>query len=349
MLRRSVLAMMFILLVLTGLASADPTDDFVKARLDEFNLPGLSLAVTRNGEVVKAEGYGLADRDRKMPATRDTVYKIGSVSKQFVATGIMLLVQENRLSLDAAIGKYLEGAPSSWGPITIRHLLTHTSGLVRESPAFTPFTNRPDAELIRALHAVPLLFMPGQKWEYCNSGYVALAEIIRIVTQQQWTEYLTQKIFAPAGMTATMPTNTTVTVPNRALGYAGQDNKRKADEWVALRASGAFLSTVLDLAKWDALLYTDKILSEGARRQMWAKVRLNDGTTASYGLGWHVDSARRGLRLWHGGGLPGFTSHFVRYVDDGVSVVVLANGDDGDVGSIANGVAALYLPAATRK
>jgi D-alanyl-D-alanine carboxypeptidase len=349
MLRRSLPALMFVLLVHTGLASADPTDDFVKTRLDEFNLPGLSLAVTRNGEVVKAEGYGLADRDRKMPATRDTVYKIGSVSKQFIATGIMLLVQEHRLSLDAAIGKYLEGTPSSWGPITIRHLLTHTSGLMRESPAFTPFTNRAGAELIRALHAVPLHFTPGQKWEYCNSGYVALAEIIRIVTQQPWTEYLNQKIFAPAGMTATMPTNTTVSVANRALGYTGQDNKRKADEWVALRASGAFLSTVLDLAKWDALLYTDKILSEAARRQMWAKIRLSDGTTAPYGLGWHVDSARGGLRVWHGGGLPGFTSHFVRYVDDGVSVVVLANGDDGDVGSIANGVAALYLPAATRK
>jgi CubicO group peptidase (beta-lactamase class C family) len=195
---------------------------------------------------------------------------------------------------------------------------------------------------------VPLRFQAGDKWEYSNSGYVALAEIIRSVAGQPWTEYLQQKIFAPAGMNATLPTNTTASVPNRALGYTGDDNQRKADEWRALRASGAFLSTVLDLAKWDALLYTDRILSDTARRQMWTAVRLNDGKTAPYGLGWHVESLRGRLKIWHGGGLPGFTSHFARFVDDGLSVVVLTNGDDGDVGSIANGVAALYLPSRSR-
>lgn len=344
--RRNLPAFVFVLLLVTpGIAGADPTDDFVKVQMREFNLPALSLAVTRNGEIIKAEGYGLADRDRKVPATRETVYKIGSISKQFIATGIMLLVQENQVSLDAAISKYLEGTPPTWAPITIRHLLTHTSGLLRESPAFTPFTNRTAAELVSALHAVPLRFTPGQKWEYSNSGYVALAEIIRIVTRQPWTEYLTQKLFTPTGMSATVPTDTTASVPSRALGYTGQDNKRRANEWVALRPSGAFLSTVLDLAKWDAALYTDNILSKAARRQMWTHVRLNDGKTHRYGFGWHVDPAGGRLRAWHGGGLPGFTSHFVRYVDDGVSVVVLANGDDGDIGSIANGVAALHLPA----
>jgi D-alanyl-D-alanine carboxypeptidase len=335
-------------LAATAVVRADPTDDYIKAQMDDFHLPALSVAVVKNGEIVKAEGYGLADRDRKIPATRDTVYKIGSVSKQFIATGIMLLVQENRISLNDPIGKYLDGSPASWAPITIRHVLTHTSGLVRESPAFSPFTNRPDADLIRALHAVPLRFRPGEKWEYSNSGYIALAEIIRSVTRQAWTEYLHEKIFTPAGMNATLPTNTSASVPNRALGYTGDDNQRKADEWRALRASGAFLSTVLDLAKWDALLYTDRILNDASRRQMWTAVRLNNGTTDPYGLGWHVDSFRRRLRVWHGGGLPGFTSHLVRFVDDGLTVVVLANGDDSDMASIANGVAALYLPAASR-
>lgn len=348
-LRRIRAAAFVLFLAATGVARADPTDDYIKAQMDDFKLPGLSLAVVRNGEIVKAEGYGLADRNRRIPAARDTVYKIGSVSKQFIATGIMLLVQDNRISLDHPIGKYLDGTPASWAPITIRHLLTHTSGLVRESPAFSPFRNRPDGELISALHAVPLRFKPGEKWEYSNSGYIALAEIIRGVTQQPWTEYLNQTLFAPAGMTATLPTNTTASVPNRAIGYTGKDNQRKADEWLALRPSGAFLSTVLELAKWDALLYTDKVLSDAARREMWTRVRLNDGSTDPYGLGWHVDSARRRLRVWHGGGLPGFTSHFVRYVDDRLSVVVLANGDDGDVGSIANGVAALHLRAAKSK
>jgi len=336
-----------LLLAATVVARADQTDDYIKARMAEFRLPGLSLVVARGGEIIKAEGYGLVDTDRRVPATRDTVYKIGSVSKQFIATGIMLLVQESRISLDAAIGNYLDGAPASWAPITIRHLLTHTSGLVRESPAFDPSSNRADGDLIRALHAVPLRFAPGEKWEYSNAGYVALAEIIRIVTGQPWTEYLHQKIFVPAGMDATLPTNTAASVPPRALGYTGRDNQRKAEEWRALRASGAFLSTVLNLAKWDALLYTDRILNNTARRQMWTEVRLNDGTIAPYGFGWHVESIRGRRRVWHGGGLPGFSSHFVRFVDDGLTVVVLANGDDGDLPSIANGVAAFYLPAST--
>ena len=344
MLRRRILVYLLAAWVATAaVAHADPADDFVKAKIDEFHLAGLSLAVVRNGEIVKADGYGLADREGKTPATRETIYKIGSVSKQFVATGIMLLVQEKRIGLDDPISRHLDKTPSSWAAITIRHLLTHTSGLVRESPAFGPNKNLSDTELITAVHSLPLRFAPGERWEYSNIGYVALAEIIRKVTQQPWPEYLYQKIFAPAGMTATLPTNTTAAVANRAAGYTGTDNTRKAGEWIALRAGGAFLSSVLDLAKWDALLYTDKILRDAARREMWTPVRLTGGSTAAYGLGWHVDSTRHGRRIWHGGGLPGFTSHFVRYVDDRISVIVLSNGDDSDMGSIANGVAALYL------
>lgn len=327
----------------SAVAHADPADDFVKLCMDEQKIPGLSLVVLRSGAILKAEGYGITDRAAKTPATRETVYKIASVGKQFVATGIMLLAQEGRLRLDDPINKYLPGAPSSWSALTIRHLLTHTSGLARESPAFTPFENKPDVELLAALHSVALRFRPGEKWEYSNSGYVALAEIIRVVAGQPWTQFLDQRIFTPAGMSNTLPTNTTAAVPNRAVGYSGNDNQRKADEWKALRASGAYLSTVLDLAKWDALLHGDKILNETSRREMWRTVYLNDRTTAPYGFGWHVDSGRRGRRVWHGGGLPGFTAHFVRYLDEQLSVVVLTNGDDTDVAAIANGVATLYL------
>ena len=343
MLRKSLFA--FALVFTAAVAvSADPADDFINEQRREFQLPAVSLAVVKNGEIIKAGGYGLADKDRNIPATPDTVYKIGSVSKQFVATGVMLLAHDKRLRLDDPISKYLDQTPSSWTPITIRHLLTHISGLVRESPAFTFTKNLTDGELLGATYKVPLRFAPGEKWEYSNTGYVALAEIIRVVAQQPWTEYLHQKVFAPAGMTVTVPTNSTVPVPNRAQGYGGSDNKRKIDDWVALRASGAFLSNVNDLAKWDALLHTDKILSEAARREMWTAVRLTGGSTAAYGLGWHIDTGvGRRRRIWHGGGLPGFTSHFVRYLDDGLSVIVLSNGDDSDMGAIANGVAALFL------
>jgi CubicO group peptidase (beta-lactamase class C family) len=325
-------------------ALADPVDDFINEQRKAYDLPGLSVAVVSKGQVIKAEGYGLADRDRHIPATRDTVYKIASVSKQFIATGIMLLAQQKRIDLDDSVGKYLGQAPASWARITLRHLLTHTSGMVRESPAFTPFKNVSDADLIRAVYKVPLRFTPGEKWEYCNSGYVAAAEIIRVVSGQPWWEFLHEKVFAPADMTTTLPTNTMAKLPHRAVGYAGDDNTRKADEWVALRASGAFLSTVVDMAKWDALLYTDRILTDTSRREMWTRARLSGGSAAAYGLGWHVDvGVGKRQRIWHGGGLPGFTSHFVRYVDDGLTVIALSNGGDSDMGAIANGVAALYL------
>ena len=127
---------------------ADPVDAFIKAEMKRQNIPGLSLAVVKDGKIIKAEGYGLANKKRQITATPDTVYKIASVSKQFIATGIMLLVQEGRLGLDDPISKYLKGTPPSWKEITIRHLLAHTSGLVREAPGFHPFKIQSDDDVI---------------------------------------------------------------------------------------------------------------------------------------------------------------------------------------------------------
>ena len=136
--RRSIPLALVLFLSVTAIARADPTDDFIRAEMKRQNIPGLSLAIVKDGQIIKAAGYGLADRTLKIPATPETVYKIASVSKQFIATGIMLLVQEGRLGVDDPISKYLDGTPAAWKDITIRHLLTHTSGIVRESPGFDP-------------------------------------------------------------------------------------------------------------------------------------------------------------------------------------------------------------------
>ena len=221
-------------------AWADPTDDFIKAEMKTQNIPGLSLVVIKDGEIIKAEGYGLANRALQIPATPETVYKIASVSKQFMAAGIMLLLQEGKLGLDDPIGKYLEGTPATWKAITIRHLLTHTSGMVREAPGFDPFKIQSDADVLKTAYPLPLRFAPGEKWEYGNTGYFALAEIIRKVSGRPWSEYLSEKVFKPSGMNMTHPTNTKVSVPNRALGYADNDKLLNAADWAALRPSGAF-------------------------------------------------------------------------------------------------------------
>ena len=200
----TVIAVTFVLLSLvTTAARTDRIDDYVRERMKEFSLPSVSLAIVDDGKVAKVGSYGLADVARGTPAAPDTVYKIGSVSKQFIATGIMLLVQDGRLKVDDPISRYLEGTPPAWQPITIRHLLTHTSGIVRESPAFDPMKVQSDADVIKAAYPLPLRFEPGSKWEYCNVGYFALAQIITKVSGQPWTQFMHERVFKPAGMMVT--------------------------------------------------------------------------------------------------------------------------------------------------
>jgi CubicO group peptidase (beta-lactamase class C family) len=340
----SALLVYVVLLLLAGAARPDRIDDYVAAQMADFGLPGASIAIVQDGKIAKVGGYGHADVARRIPATPETVYKIGSVSKQFIATAIMLLAQDGRLRVDDPVTRHLEGTPAAWQPITLRHLLTHTAGLVRESPAFEPMKAKSDAEMIKALYNVPLRSSPGSKWEYSNAGYFALAEIITKVSGQPWPRFLQERVFKPAGMDVTAPTNVTPMLPRRAIGYTGKDNQQVAEEWVALRPSGAFLSTVGDLTKWDALLYTNTVLNETSRQEMWAPVRLSDGSTYPYGFGWHVETMTNGRRVvWHGGGLPGFASYLGRFVDDRVSVILLTNGNDVDAIAIGRGLADLYL------
>src|SRR5690348_17533323 len=174
---------------------ADRVDDYVAAQMKRFDVPGVSFAVLKNGTIVKIASYGLADVARKIPATNDKVYKIGSISKQFIASGIMLLVQDGRMKLDEPVSTYLTGTPPAWRAITVRHLLTHTSGLVRESPAFQPMKAQTDAEVIKAAYSVPLAFSPGAKWAYSNLGYYVLAEIITRVAGRPWPQFLKEQVF----------------------------------------------------------------------------------------------------------------------------------------------------------
>lgn len=325
-------------------AGQDKTDDFIKAEMARQRIPGLSLAIIKDGRMIKAQGYGFADRDRRIPATPETVYKIASVSKQFIAAGILLLAQNGRLGLDDSIGRYLDGAPAAWNPITIRHLLTHTSGLVREGPAFKASKVQSDAEVVRSAYARPLEFPPGQKWLYSNAGYFALAEIIRKVSGQPWTGYLAEHVFTPSGMTLTFPTNTKAEVANRAVGYVDNDRLLVAPEWPALRPSGAFISTVLDLAKWDAMLDAGRILSADSRTQMWTPVVLSDGTTYPYGFGWQLAPSNGQPRVYHTGGMPGARAAFVKFPKERLTIIALMNLDDVDIESIVGGLAALHLP-----
>jgi D-alanyl-D-alanine carboxypeptidase len=325
----------------------DTVDRFVAARMDSLHIAGLSLAVVRAGKVVKTEGYGVADLEHGVAVTPRTVFKIGSVSKQFLATGILLLAQDGRLAVDDPVARHIPGAPASWQGITLRHFLTHTSGVQREGPAFDPMKLQPDSVVVRSAFDMPLVFATGSKYQYCNVCYFALADIIARTSGKPWDVFLGERVFAPLGMSSTRATTTTDLVPNRARGYVWQNGRYvNAPEYVALRPSGAFLSTVLDLAQWDAALYGDRVLAKESRDAMWTPVRLSDGTTFGYGFGWRIDSLAGHRRTHHGGTLPGFSAGIVRYPDDSLTVIVLTNGNGVNADNLAFEVGGIYLTVA---
>ena len=189
MLKRSYLISLVLLLVVAGIARADKVDDYVKSEMQRQHLASVSVAVLKEGQIIKVEGYGLGNIELNVPARPDTVYKIGSVSKQFIATGIMLLIDDGKISLDDKISKFLEGTPETWKDITIRNLLTHTSGIMREAPGFDPLKIQSDADVIKTAYKEALRFVPGEKYEYCNVGYFSLAEIIRKVSGKPWPDF----------------------------------------------------------------------------------------------------------------------------------------------------------------
>jgi D-alanyl-D-alanine carboxypeptidase len=324
-------------------APLDTIDRYIAAEMQRQHIPGLSLAVVRAGKVIKAQGYGMADLEHSIPVKAETVFKIGSVSKQFIASGIMMLVQDGKLSLDDPITKFYPDAPESWRNITVRHFLTHTSGVLREGPAFDAMKVLPDSVVIRSAFGAPLEFATGSRYQYCNVCYFTLADIITRVSGQPWDVFLNERVFRPMGMTSTRTTTVTDLVPHRARGYAWRNNAyTNAPEYVALRPSGAFLSTALDLAKWDAALYEDRWLTRATRSAMWTPARLPNGA-AEYGFGWQLDSLDGHWRVYHGGTMPGFRAQLMRFPNDSLTVIVLTNASGANPMAIARDVARIYF------
>ena len=334
-----------VLALFAGAAHADEVDDYILDRMERRHIAGLSLAVLKAGKPVKVKGYGTANLELGTPVTPQTVFKIGSVSKQFIAAGIVLLNKEGKVGYEDSIRKYFPDAPETWQPITVHHLLTHTSGLVRESPAFDFLKVQSDANLIKATYATPLVFTPGEKMQYCNVGYFALAEIITRASGKPWPDYLQEKIFGPLGMTATRTTTHEVLIPNRASAYDWSEGRFKnAEIMMGVRPSGAFISTVLDLARWDAALYTDSPFTAKERELMWTKVKLNDGSERDYGFGWQIEQVGMYRQIRHGGTLTGFRSDFSRFIHEQLTVIVLANSSPSVPEQMAVRVAAFYIP-----
>jgi CubicO group peptidase (beta-lactamase class C family) len=335
-------------------------DSYVTSEMRAEKIPGLALAIVRDGKIVKAQGYGLANVELDVPVKPETIFQTGSLGKQFTATAVIMLVEDGKIHLDDPIGKYLPGSPSTWNGITVGNLLAHTSGipdyesdsLTKKGAAFINLRNDyTEDDLFTKFSGLPLDFPPGSKWSYSNSGYVLLGILIHKVTGQFYGDVLQERIFRPLGMVSTRIISESDIIPNRAAGYRLVNGEIKNQEWVSptlnTTADGALYTNVLDMAKWDAALYTEKLLKKGSLDQMWSPVRLNDGKTAPYGFGWGVTQVNRHRLIEHGGAWQGFTTQVSRYVDEKFTVVVLTNLDSehSQPDKIAHSVAALYNPA----
>lgn len=337
---------LLLLFVVSTAAQSAEVDAFVQAEMKKKNIPAVSVAIVKEGKVIKSKGYGLANVELNTPATAETVYKIGSISKPIIAIGIMMLVEEGKLSLDDKVSKYLADTPETWKDITIRNFLSHTSGVVRESPTFNAFRIQPDDLVIKGAYASPMSFAVGEKYEYCNVGYFSLAEVITRVSGKPWTEFFTERIFKPLNMNSTRTTSALDIVPNRANGYSFREGKLYNSEvYIALRPSGAFISTVGDLANLEAALFSGKLLKKESLSQMWTPFKLNDGKDSVYGLGWFIGQVNGKKRINHGGSLNGFRSEFARFPDEKMTFIVLTNLGENAPTEIVRGIAELYIPA----
>src|SRR5262245_2368074 len=336
------------LLAVTGVAQADNVDDYIKAEMQKQRIPGLSLAVIKDGQIILAKGYGLANVEHQVPVKPETIFQSGSVGKQFTATAVMILVEEGKIALDDRISKYLDNAPESWNRITVRHLLTHTAGLTDYPKDFDFRRDYTEDELFKRAALIPLAFQPGEKWSYSNLGYVVLGIMISKVAGKFYGDFIQERIFKPLGMNTARIISEADIVPNRAAGYRFVEGELKNQEWVSpalnTTADGSLYLTVLDMAKWDAALYGEKILKKPSLDQMWTAVKLNDGKTHPYGFGWGLGEAKGRRLVQHGGAWQGFKSCIARYVDDKLTVVVFANLAQANPDKIARGVAAIYNP-----
>ena len=349
----------FLILAL-GSARADKVDDYVEKQRQQLHLPGVSLAVVRDGQLIKSRGYGLANLELNVRATEDTVYEIGSNTKQFTAAAVMMLVEEGKINLDDKLTKYFPEAPESWSGITVRHLLSHTSGIQNHvavpdwlnvfKTSITSETTPARNELLKMFFKLPLEFQPGETWSYDNTGYYLLGIIIEKASGKSYWEFLAERIFHPLGMTATRNTEPQPIVPNRASGYEWVndhfENRPILAPFIAFSA-GSILSTVKDMAKWDAALYSEKLLKESSLRQMWAVTKTNDGADApfDYGFGWFISHYHGHHLVQHTGGTPGFSSLIYRFLDDKLTIILLTNHSDRIVDQFAVDLAGMYIPA----
>ena len=335
---------------------ADEIDDYLQSQLEEHDIPGLALLVVEEGRVTRSQGYGLAEVEHEVPVTSKTIFQSGSVGKQFTAAGVLLLAEDGKLSLDDVLAKHFPGAPSAWHRMTVRHLLSHTSGmhdydLVSRGDGTSGDTldlrrDYDEDELLAAMMREPLDFDPGSQWSYSNSGYVVAGILISKLADKHWSEFLAERVFEPAGMKTTTTIDERRIVKHRSSGYSKNEEGELVNQaWVSptwgKTADGALYFSLDDLAAWEATLRERRVLSPSSYAEWWTPVALSGGGTYPYGLGWSLHEQRGRNLISHGGAWQGFRTHIGRFVDDDLTIAILTNASHANPGAMVTHVAGL--------
>ncbi len=329
--------------------TAAAIDQYIGSLLDAGEFNG-SVLVAQNGQVLLSKGYGPADSDRSIPNTEQTKFRIASLTKQFTAMAVLILQEQGKLKVEDRVCRYLPDCPADWGKITIRQLLTQTSGIpdLTGFPDFDdtyPTLNTPE-KCVSYFRNEPLNFNPGQGWAYSNSGYILLGYLIQQVSGETYESFLQEHIFSPLGM---KNTGFDQNLDDLAVGYTTPGVQAGAMDLTWLFSAGELYSTVEDLYRWDQALYSEQLLPQALLAEMFkpqAAVPADNPFShfgSSYGYGW-VIGAQLGRRVeLHAGSINGFSSMIERFPDDKVTIILLSNLDGKDFSQAAQQVAGLLF------
>ncbi len=303
-----------------------------------------SILIAREGKVIMNKGYGMANFELDVPNTPQTKFRLGSITKPFTAMAIMLLQERGKLSLQDSICKYVADCPAAWQPITIHHLLSHTSGLAKHDKAgdylkiaMMPMTLQ---QMIESFKKKPADFKPGEKFDYNNNGYILLGYVIEKVSGQSYEGFLRENIFAPLKMADSGYDNHDPIIKNRAAGYRAEDGKLFNAAYTDPSqpfSAGALYSTTGDLLLLDQALYDGRILSPKSIETMFTPV------LANYGYGWFMMQQANRRAIMHPGGVPGFSAMITRFPESKVLIVLLSNMDNMPIIRAGNDLGAIVF------
>lgn len=321
-------------------------DDYMKAavRYDQFSG---SVLLARDGVSVFSQSYGMANYELDAPNTVQTVFRIASITKQFTAVAIMQMHEQGKLNVGDPICKHLEQCPAAWRPITIRQLLTHTSGIQNYSSLpdwdeLLAVKSYQHSDLVALFRDLPLQFEPGDKYEYSNSGYYLLGLILERASGKTYGQYLREKIFEPLGMTHSGYEESRSLIPNRASGYYSLGTSFINAPYMnptVTYAAGGIHSNLGDLLLWDQALYSEKLLSRNSLEQMFTPFK------NGYGYGWRIGEKHGRRETDHSGSLNGFSTYIMRFPAERVTVIVLSNSDRASAGRVGVDLSAIYFGA----